>query len=149
MSLDPVEAFASGLLSALSPSGRRELARVIARRLLESQQKRISAQMNPDGTPFDPRKPQLRHTKGRIRQEMFVKLRTNKFMKAKATPDAAIVTFTDVVQRIARVHQLGLRDKVNKAGLEAQYPERRLLGISAEDETLIADVVNAELARRL
>ena len=45
----------------------------------------------------------------RIKREMFVKLRTNRYMKANGNDRAAVVEFTGKVQRIARVHQLGLK----------------------------------------
>lgn len=148
--LSALEAFAADLLAALEPGQRAELARRIAQRLRISQQKRIGGQLNPDGSYFPARKAQLRHRKGEIRRQMFAKLRTTRFLKAKGTPDAAIVAFTDQVSRIARVHQFGLRDKVNrKTGLEVQYPERQLLGVSPADEALIMELSVAHLADRL
>lgn len=147
--LPALEAFAADLLAQLEPGARQELARRIARDLRASQQKRIAAQQNPDGSSYTPRKPQLRHQKGKIRGQMFAKLRTARHLKAKGTADAALVAFTSDVSRIARVHQFGLRDKVNrKTGLEADYPERQLLGISAEDEALIRDLATDYLAGR-
>lgn len=145
-----LESFAADLIAGLEPTARKALAQDMARQLRASQQKRIAAQQNPDGSGYAPRKPQLRHKKGKIKRQMFAKLRTAKHLKASGTADAAVVAFTSEVQRIARVHQLGLRDKVNrKTGLEADYPARRLLGLSAADETLIRDIVTAHLAERL
>lgn len=40
---------------------------------------------------------------------MFAKLRTSRFMKAKGSDSAAVVEFTGKVQRMARVHQYGLK----------------------------------------
>lgn len=148
--LSAVESFASNLVAALEPSARKRLAADLARQLRDSQSKRIAKQLNPDGSSFEPRKPQLRHRKGKLRRNMFARIRMAKFLRTAATPDAAIVSFTREVERIARVHQFGLRDRVNrKTGLEATYPARRLLGLSADDEALIADVVGAHLAERL
>ena len=145
-----LESFAADLIASLEPGARKALAQDMARQLRASQQKRIAGQQNPDGTAFAPRKPQLRHKKGKIKRQMFAKLRTARFLKATSSADAAVVAFTSDVQRIARVHQLGLRDKVNrKTGLEADYPARRLLGISDADETLMRDIVAAHLADRL
>lgn len=145
-----IEAFAANLIAALEPAARRALAKSIAGTLRTSQAKRIAAQQNPDGTAYAPRKPQLRHQQGKLRRTMFAKLRTGKYLKASSTADEAIVTFTREVQRIASVHQLGLRDRVNRrTGLEADYPARELLGLSADDHTLIRDIVTAHLADRL
>lgn len=143
------DAFAADLIAGLEPSARKALAQNIARQLKPSQQKRIAGQRNPDGSGFAPRKPQIRHQKGKIRRTMFAKLRTAKYLKASGTADAAIIKFTAQVSRIARVHQLGLRDRVNKTGAEATYPARELLGLTTADETLIQDLVTAHLAARL
>jgi phage gpG-like protein len=43
-----------------------------------------------------------------------------------------------VAARIARVHQFGLRDKVNSSGAMATYPRRELLGLSKADRMAIA-----------
>ena len=148
-SMPSIESFADDLISGLEPTARKALAQEIARQLRASQQKRIAAQINPDGSGFVPRKPQLRHRKGALRRQMFAKLRTAKYLKTRSTADAAIVGFTAEVSRIARVHQLGLRDRVNKTGAEATYPARELLGISADDESLIRSIVTEHLANRL
>ena len=145
-----LEAYAADLIATLEPAARRDLARRIATTLRSRNQKRIAAQVNPDGTAYEPRKPQLRHKKGGLRRQMFSRLRLAKYMKATGTPNEAIVAFSETVARIAKVHHHGLRDKVNrKTGLEAQYPARQLLGIPPDDEALIADLCTAHLAGRL
>ena len=150
MNLPSVESFAAELIAGLQPAARKALAQDIARQLRASQQKRIAAQLNPDGTGFAPCKPQLRHQKGKIKRDMFAKLRTAKYIKAGSNANEAIVSFTADVSRIARVHQFGLRDRVSKkTGLEADYPARQLLGLSPDDEALIRDLVTAHLADRL
>lgn len=148
--IDALDAYAADLIAGLQPAARRELALRIAKELRPRNQKRIAAQTSPDGTPFEPRKPQLRHKTGKIKRQMFSKLRTAKYLKATATENEAIVGFTREVSRIALVHHLGLRDRVNKkTGLEAKYPERQLIGIPDDDQALIAEIVAAHLADRL
>jgi phage virion morphogenesis protein len=79
---------------------------------------------------------------------MFAKLRTSKFLKTEVSPESAVVTFSDEVQRIANVHQHGLRDKVNRRrNLETDYPERKLLGITHTDVLLVKELVINHLAR--
>lgn len=149
MSIAPLEVFAADLLARLEPAARTELARRIARDLRASQQRRIAAQQNPDGTPYAPRKPQIRGRAGKVRRQMFSRLRLSRFLKTRATADEAVVAFTDQVSRIARVHHFGLRDRVNRrTGLEADYPARQLLGISEADEALIRDLAVDYLAGR-
>ena len=147
--LAPLDAYCSALLISLQPAARRQLARQIATGMRASQAKRIAAQLNPDGSAFAPRKPQkLRNKKGSIRRTMFAKLRTAKYLKTEASPNAAVISFAGQVQRIAQVHQFGLRDKVNRRrNLEADYPARELLGITRTDVSLVEDLVIAHLAR--
>lgn len=146
-SLDQLEARLGGLLAQLEPAARRGLAREIAKELRQSQRKRIAEQLNPDGSAYAPRKPQLRQKAGRIRRQMFSKLRTTRFLKTAVTADSAVVGFIGQVERIARVHQLGLRDRVQKGGPQAQYPARELLGFTEADIAAVQDLVLAHLAR--
>ena len=138
----PFEDKLAGLIGALSPPGRRKLAAEIAKELRKSQQQRIKQQKAPDGTPYQARKRQpLRAKKGRIKRAMFQKLRTSRYMKASDRNDAAVVEFIGKVQRIARVHQLGLKDRPNAHAQDVQYAERQLIGFSFEDKRLIQRLV--------
>jgi len=128
----------AGLIEALSPQSRKAMAATIAKRLRKHQQQRIKQQVTPEGQPFAPRRAQpLRAKKGRIKREMFAKLRTAKYMKAKGTDKDAVVEFTGQVQRMAKVHQYGLRDRPSVRAKEVQYPARPLLGLDAEDMKII------------
>ncbi|KKJ28278.1 phage virion morphogenesis protein [Enterobacter hormaechei] len=123
----------AGLLAALSPAGRRKLAGEIAKQLRTAQQQRIKQQKAPDGSPYQARKRQpLRAKQGRIKRAMFQKLRTNRYMKASGRENGAVVEFTDKVQRIARVHQYGLKDRPSQRSPQVQYPVRMLLGFNSE-----------------
>ena len=128
----------AGLIEALSPQSRKAMAATIAKRLRKHQQQRIKQQVTPEGQPFTPRRPQpLRAKKGRIKREMFAKLRTAKYMKAKGTDRDAVVEFTGQVQRMAKVHQYGLRDRPSVRAEEVRYPARPLLGMDAEDLKIV------------
>lgn len=138
----------AGLIASLSPAARRKMAADIAKRLRTSQQRRIKQQQAPDGTPYVARKRQpVRNKKGRIKREMFTKLRTNRYMKAKATDSAAVVEFTGKVQRMAQVHQYGLKDRPNRHSRDVQYDSRPLLGFSQDDERLIEAVIIDHLSQ--
>lgn len=136
----------AGLLANMDSKARRQLAREVAKQLRQSQQRRIAAQLNPDGSAFEKRKPQVRDQKGRIRRTMFSKLRTAKYLKTEAKPDAAVVGFVSQVGRIAPVHQYGLRDRAQKGGPEVQYPVRQLLGFSDADIEAVSDLTIKHLA---
>ncbi len=77
---------------------------------------------------------------------MFAKLRTAKYLKTAASADSASVQFEGKVQRIARVHHYGLRDRVSRKGPEVRYAERRLLGVNDEVETITRDTLLRWLA---
>ncbi|HCM9292978.1 phage virion morphogenesis protein [Enterobacter hormaechei] len=130
----------AGLLAALSPAGRRKLAGEIAKQLRTAQQQRIKQQKAPDGSPYQARKRQpLKAKQGRIKRAMFQKLRTNRYIKASGRENVAVVEFTGKVQRIARIHQYGLKDRPNPHAKEVQYPERPLLGLDREAIQLIEE----------
>lgn len=132
----------AGLIAALSPAGRRRLAVEIAKQLRTAQQQRIKQQKAPDGSPYQARKRQpLRAKTGRIKRAMFPKLRTSRYMKAGGRDNSAVVEFTGKVQRIARVHQYGLKDRPNAHAQDVQYAERQLLGFSQADKQLVETLI--------
>ena len=147
---DPVESRFNALIGALEPAARKALAVAIAKGLRPRNARRIAAQQNPDGSAFEPRKPQLRHRKKKLRQTMFAKLRTAAYLKAEGSPDGAVVRFAREVERIAKVHHYGLRDRVNRRrDLEVAYPQRELLGLPKDDVDFVESLVVEHLAARL
>ena len=137
----------AGLIGALSPAGRRKLAAEVAKELRKAQQQRIKQQVAPNGSPYQARKRQpLRAKSGRIKRAMFQKLRTARYMKASGRNDAAVVEFTGKVQRIAQIHQYGLKDRPNPHSRDVQYSERQLLGFSPADRQLVEALVIKHLS---
>ena len=139
--LQRVDDWLAALLANLEPAARNRMMRQLAQELRRSQQQNMRLQRNPDGTGFEPRRVTARSKKGRIKRQMFAKLRTTKYLKTAATADSASVQFDGKVQRIARVHHYGLRDRVRRNGPEAQYPARRLLGVNDVIEELTRDTL--------
>lgn len=115
------------------------MMRELAQQLRRNQQNNIRLQRNPDGTGYEPRRVTARTKKGRIKRQMFAKLRTTKYLKTAASADSASVEFAGQVQRIARVHHYGLRDRVSRRGPEVRYAERRLLGFNNHTIAHISD----------
>ncbi|HHZ7100452.1 TPA: phage virion morphogenesis protein [Klebsiella pneumoniae] len=144
--LQEVDAWLDALLAGLEPAARKRMMRELAQQLRRSQQKNIRMQRNPDGTAYEPRRVTARTKQGRIRRQMFAKLRTTRYLKALASQDAASVEFGSRVQRIARVHHYGLRDRVSRKGPEVKYSERRLLGMNDEVKISIHDTLLSWLA---
>ncbi|MCE1607628.1 phage virion morphogenesis protein [Enterobacter ludwigii] len=139
--LQRVDDWLAALLANLEPAARNRMMRQLAQELRRSQQQNIRLQRNPDGTAFEARRVTARSKKGRIKRQMFAKLRTTKYLKTAATADFASVQFDGKVQRIARIHHYGLRDRVRRNGPEARYPARRLLGVNDEVETITRDTL--------
>lgn len=132
----------NGLIAALSPAARRKLAGEIAKELRKSQQQRIKLQKAPDGSPYQARKRQpLRAKIGRIKRAMFQKLRTNRYMKASGRENSAVVEFAGKVQRIARIHHYGLKDRPNLRSENVFYAERKLLGFREEDKKIVLGMI--------
>ncbi|WP_313473959.1 phage virion morphogenesis protein [Stutzerimonas kunmingensis] len=140
--LNALEDWAGALLSRLEPTRRRQVTAAIARELRRSQQQRIAAQRNPDGTPFAPRKPRqgLRAKQGRIkRRAMLSKLRTARYLRLQSDASSVAIGFAGRVSRIARIHQYGLRDRPGRNTPDVQYPTRQPLGLTDADLELIRD----------
>ncbi|HHF8158123.1 phage virion morphogenesis protein [Klebsiella pneumoniae] len=135
--LQKVDDWLSALLANLEPAARSRMMRQLAQELCRTQQQNIRMQRNPDGSSYEPRRVTARSKKGRIKRQMFTKLRTTKYLKTAASADSASVQFEGKVQRIARVHHYGLRDRVSRKGPEVRYAERRLLGIAEKEQSFI------------
>ena len=150
--LTALETWAAPLLAKLQPGERRRLARTIGTQLRRSQDQRIGSQQNPDGSAYAPRRPRrqpLRAKAGRIKRRkdaMFQRIGKAAHLKVKADPAGVAVGFTGRVARIARVHQEGGTDRIDKAGRTARYPQRELLGFTDADRRLVRDLLIEHLA---
>lgn len=147
--LNRLATWAAPLLAGLGPARRRAAMVQVSTYLRRSQAERIAAQRNPDGTPYEARKPRLRNKKGAIRRTMFEKLRQAKRLRKTATANSATVVIGGRSARIARVHQYGLRDKVDwrkPESVTVKYARRELLGFTAADEDAITDIVMHHIA---
>lgn len=132
------------LMAGLSVPRRRAAMVQIATYMRRSNAQRIAEQRNPDGSAYEPRKPRLRAKKGQIRRTMFEKLRQAKHLKKSATAASAVLTIAGRSARIARVHQQGLRDKVDwrrPNSPSVTYPRRELLGFTEADVDAITDIL--------
>lgn len=139
--LQRVDDWLAALLANLEPAARSRMMRQLAQELRRSQQQNIRLQRNPDGSSYEPRKVMARTKKRRIKRQMFAKLRTTKYLKTAASPDSASVQFEGKVQRIARVHHYGLRDRVHPGGPKTRYSARQLLGFNNKVREVIAQKV--------
>lgn len=142
--LQALETWAAPILQRLQPAERSRLSRSIGTTLRRTQQRRIAAQMNPDGSAYAPRRqqPASRAKAGKIkRNAMFRKLRQAEHLKVRANPQLVAVGFFGRVARIARVHQEGLTDAVSKNGKRITYEKRQLLGFTDAEVAQIRDQI--------
>jgi phage virion morphogenesis protein len=149
--LETLEDWAAGLLGRLEPASRNKLARSIGQELRRSQQQRIIAQQNPDGSKYTPRKQRnLRGKQGRVKRKvkMFQKLRTASFLKVQGDGNAISVGFTGRIARIAKVHQFGLKDRAKQSAPDVKYAQREMLGFTASDLELIRNSLLIHLTQK-
>ena len=145
--LHKVDEWLTALLANLEPAARQRMMRELAHDLRRNQQNNIRLQRNPDGSGYEPRKVTARTKKGRIKRQMFSKLRTTKYLKTAASADSASVQFDRQVQRIARVHHYGLRDRVSRKRPQVRYAKRQLLGIYDTEVEIIKEKIISFLIR--
>lgn len=142
--LERLEAWVAPMLQRLQPAERNRLARTVGTALRRSQQKRIAAQRNPDGSAYAPRRAvsPARAKAGRIkRRAMFAKIRQARHLRVRANGQEVSVGFSGRVSRIARIHQEGLADAPSKNGKRITYDRRLLLGFTQADEQLVRDLI--------
>lgn len=77
-----------------------------------------------------------------IRQRaMFRRIRRSGSLNAGGDDQEAWVGFAGRVAAVARIHQLGLLDRVSPRGPKVKYAMRRLLGYTGADREAIMDAV--------
>lgn len=147
--LSRLTSWADGLLASMEPAARRQLAGEMARTLRTSQALRIRANVQPDGSPMAPRKPQptLKKNRGRMRRKMFFKISNPTWLKARANEHQAVVEFVGTANRLATIHQYGLKDRIK--GREISYPARELLGITEQERDQLETTLLAHLTKGL
>lgn len=139
--LSEVDAWLTALVANLQPAARKKMLRELAQEVRRNQQTNIRLQRDPDGQAFTPRKVTARSKKGRIKRQMFSKLRTAKYLKASADSRTATVEFIGQVQKVTRVHHYGLRDRVRPNGPTVKYDARRLLGCNITINKLVKNKI--------
>lgn len=145
--LEPLDRYLLAIIAQMEPRGRRALLKKIITYLRRSTAKRITAQKNPDGSRWEPRKKQLRSKRGRIRnKKMMLGLRNSKQLRLKVSTDKAELGYTGAAARIARVHQEGAVDRVAKGGPLHRYAQRKILGVSRSEREGVRDLVIGHLS---
>ena len=139
--IEQVKLAFTDLLKNISKPRRRLLYQQIGRELARNQRRRIKAQQNPDGSPFEPRKKrkQFSRKKGRIKNQlMFKKIVSPSHLKLRYEQEGISLGFYGGDAAIANVHQYGLYSSPSKyKDFKVKYAQRELLGFSEEDIEMI------------
>ncbi|MCF5729903.1 phage virion morphogenesis protein [Aeromonas veronii] len=145
--LNRLISWADALLASMTPVARRQLMGEMARNLRASQSKRIRANLQPDGSPMTPRKQlkKLAKKRGATRRKMFQHLVSPRWLKATSTEHQAVVEFVGSANRLATIHQYGLKDRIK--GREIRYPARELLGITNQEVERLEELLLAHLTK--
>lgn len=148
--IEQVKLAFTDLLKNISKPRRRLLYQQIGRELARNQRRRIKAQQNPDGSPFEPRKKrkQFSKKKGRIKNQlMFKKIVSPSHLKIRYEQEGISLGFYGGDAAIANVHQYGLYSSPSKyKDFKVKYAKRELLGFSEEDIEMIERFVIKAIA---
>ncbi|WP_260925445.1 phage virion morphogenesis protein [Novosphingobium sp. 9] len=148
---DAFGAWFGRILQGLDPAHRRRAALKLGQALRRSNLKRVADNVQPDGSPMEPRKPRL-DRRGRLARrhtgKMFKGLRRLKNWKIDADETGVeIRPANGSVDRVAAVSQYGEMALVgrlrNGSPIRYRYPVREILGFSTEDERLAMEIAEA------
>ncbi|WP_408586589.1 phage virion morphogenesis protein [Novosphingobium sp.] len=136
--LERLEPWLAGVMQKLEPRERGRLSRKIGKALRDANARRIRDNVQPDGSPMEPRKPKA-DKRGRLRRRkgrMFPKTALARNLKVRTSADEVEIAFTPRISGTASVHHFGLTAPVDPKipnSIEIRYPARRLLGFAPDD----------------
>ena len=134
-----IEQWAQSVLSSLSAPERKKIFRQIALELRKRNQKSITAQQDPDGNAWTPRKPEKKQGSVGRKKKMMLGLRKVRRLKTQSSPAGLSIGYEAKDAKIARVHHYGLRDKPSPKARMITYSARPLLGISSTDKRFLRE----------
>lgn len=137
--IEDLQPWMQAYVDRLSPQSRKQLLRQVGTRLKTENRKRMTAQRDPDGQAWTPRKPQKQHDKKQNSKKLFLRLRQAKRLRHRVMSDRLQVGFVGRAARIARIHHYGLRQRLQYG--QAQYPARELIGIPDGDKQLLSEII--------
>lgn len=145
--LDAFEPWLHDLMSRVSPGRRLSLSRRVGQILRRINALRVAANIEPDGSAMEARKPKKerkgKRSRGRSRAasgKMFRRIELARNMRVRAAADHVELGFKPNVAKTAEVHHFGLEDAVDKRvpnSIRTRYPARRLLGFGPGDSDLL------------
>lgn len=146
--LDALEPWLAGVMARVSPGRRLGLARRVGQIMRRVNAMRVLANIEPDGTAMEARKPKKERKGKRGRKAkgaMFRRIELARNMEVRPSADQVALGFKAKVAQTAEVHHYGLEDVVDRRvrnSIRTRYPARRLLGFGPGDrDALLIEIM--------
>jgi phage virion morphogenesis protein len=148
---DAIEPFLRPLMDQVEPRQRKRLIEKLMRLARRANAKRMTANVQPDGSAMAPRKPRDTTKRGR-KAKMFKRIGKAASLKVRATPDEGELRFVNpLVEHTAAEHHFGLEGFVGKTRkgrvIRTKYQARQLLGFGEEKDEFLDEALR-HLERR-
>lgn len=122
----------------LAPSQKKELMRILAQGMRLRFKSRITAQRDPDGKNFIPRK---RDQIGNIKRQGAMFKSINKQLKTTYTAVQAEIGFSGRTAYVASVHQHGKIIRPTSKAKPTRYAIRELVGFGEDDQLWAMSII--------
>lgn len=136
---EELEPWITDMIESFSPKERAATLRKLRVPLRRGTQKRITAQTGPDGKKWAGRR-------DGSRRKMMKGLKLARNLKVTSSTAHLSLGWSGRTGGIARVHHMGLRDRVTEKGVRVKYASRHLLGLSQDDQDTVAKVLEDMVA---
>lgn len=153
--LDALEPWLAGLLAKTEPRQRMALARGVGQIMRKFNAARVTANVEPDGTPMAPRNPKKPRKSGKPRKgkagRMFKRIELARNMQVQPSADEVSLSFKPRIAQTAKEHHYGLEGPVDRRirnSIRVRYKARRLLGFGPGDREALLGEVMAWLDKR-
>jgi len=151
--LTALEPWLAGFMARFSPGQQLMLSRRVGRIIRAVNAARVTANVDPDGSAFTPRKPKKQRPSKKTpikargkKGAMFKRIERARNMAVRASPERVELNFKRRVQQTAEVHHFGEVAPVDPRipnSIRTRYAERRLLGFGPADSAAILEAVTA------
>lgn len=151
--MDALEPFLGALLAKTEPRQRMAMSRAVGQIMRRFNAARVTANIQPDGTPMAPRNPKQPRKKARKAQptRMFKRIELARNMQVQPGADQVALSFKGRVAKTAEVHHFGEEDAVDRRianSIRVRYKARRLLGFGPGDRDAMLSEIMAWLEKR-
>lgn len=142
----PLEDALNEILKLNSAGNRMKMTRKLAGFMAKINRKRMKANITPDGQtmPARQRRRSYQTKRGVNKTDMKMFQKIGRQLRQKYDVDQAEIVFNGMMGNVALDHQLG-RSGVSRDGQRFNDPMRELLGLPADDQNAIAQMIMTAL----